>query len=150
VGPIEERDRRARRVTVAASGSTGGWAQLAEPRERIREDGDGEVGSEGEGEGKAEGHDALQAGVRGSRAVTEARFERNGSRERPRTIRAPGFLVSPRQTLQQYSTSYPRLLKWILHHRSLCCALCSSARDIPTIRGLIQDQNENELGGQKG
>jgi hypothetical protein len=87
VGPIEERDRRARRVTVAASGSMGGWAQLAEPRERIREDGDGEVGSEGEGEGKAEGHDALQAGVRGSRAVTETRFERNGSRERPRTMR---------------------------------------------------------------
>lgn len=134
MGPIEERYRRARRVTVATSGSTGGWAQLAEPRERICEDGDGEVGSEGEGEGKPEGHDALQAGARGSRAVTEARFERNGSRERPRTMRAS----------QRAMDSAPPTA--VLPN----CALCSSARDTPTIRGLIQDENENELGEQKG
>ncbi|KAF8200638.1 hypothetical protein K438DRAFT_1758836 [Mycena galopus ATCC 62051] len=64
------------------------WPSCEKGFSGFRENGEGGVRSEGEGEGEPEGHDALQARVRGSRAVVEARLEGNGPYERPRMRRA--------------------------------------------------------------
>ncbi|KAJ6545374.1 hypothetical protein B0H19DRAFT_1075702 [Mycena capillaripes] len=111
VGPIEERDKRSTHDSSCERldgrmRTAGGAAREASAG--FREEGEGGVGSEGEGEGepdtRPDTHNALQARVRGSRAVVEA-HSKAMARTRGRKRGAPS--PSPRG-------------QWIRHHRLLC------------------------------